>query len=157
MQNCGRGFEAAKIGYPVVIKPVNGNQGKGVSLNIQSPYDSQCVSIAAGYSENILVEEYIKGNDYRILVVWDQVTAVSLRIPANVTGDGIHTISQLVEFKNQDQRRGEGHERPLTKIKIDEISLTILRKQGYTPSSIPEKGSEFILRKTETSVPVVKQ
>jgi cyanophycin synthetase len=141
-------FEAAEeIGYPVVIKPVNGNQGKGVSLNIQSPEEiPNAFRIAAGYSENILVEEYIKGNDYRILVVGDQVTAVSLRIPANVTGDGIHTISQLVEFKNQDQRRGEGHERPLTKIKIDEISLTILRKQGYTPSSIPEKGIRVYLK-----------
>jgi len=138
---------AEEIGYPVVVKPVNGNQGKGVSLNIQTPDElNNAFRIASKFTENILVEEYINGNDYRILIVGDQVTAVSLRIPANVTGDGIHTIAELVELKNRDQRRGEGHERPLTKIKIDEISMAILMKQGYTPDSIPRKGIKVYLK-----------
>ena len=138
---------AEEIGYPVVIKPVNGNQGKGVSLNIQTPDEiKNAFEIASKFTENILVEEYINGNDYRVLIVGDQVTAVSLRIPANITGDGIHTIAELVELKNRDQRRGEGHERPLTKIKIDEISMTILKKQGYTPESVPKKGIRVYLK-----------
>ena len=74
----------------------------------------------------------IQGNDYRVLVIGNQVSAVSLRIPAHIVGDGKHTIAQLVEMKNNDERRGEGHKKPLSKIKIDEISLTYLSKQGYT-------------------------
>jgi cyanophycin synthetase len=138
---------AEEIGYPVVLKPVNGNQGKGVSLNIQCPEEiPEAFRIAAAFSENILVEEYINGNDYRILVVGNQVSAVSLRIPANVIGDGRHTIAQLVELKNKDERRGEDHERPLTKIKLDEISMAILKKQGYLPDSIPKKGIRVYLK-----------
>jgi cyanophycin synthetase len=138
---------AEEIGYPVVLKPVNGNQGKGVSLNIQCPEEiPEAFRIAAAFSENILVEEYINGNDYRILVVGNQVSAVSLRIPANVIGDGRHTIAQLVELKNKDERRGEDHERPLTKIKLDEISMAILKKQGYLPDSIPQKGIRVYLK-----------
>jgi cyanophycin synthetase len=138
---------AEEIGYPVVLKPVNGNQGKGVSLNIQCPEEiPEAFRIAAAFSENILAEEYINGNDYRILVVGNQVSAVSLRIPANVIGDGRHTIAQLVELKNKDERRGEDHERPLTKIKLDEISMAILKKQGYLPDSIPKKGIRVYLK-----------
>lgn len=138
---------AEEIGYPVVLKPVNGNQGKGVSLNIQCPEEiPEAFRIAAAFSENILVEEYINGNDYRILVVGNQVSAVSLRIPANVIGDGRHTIAQLVELKNKDERRGEDHERPLTKIKLDEISMAILKKQRYLPDSIPKKGIRVYLK-----------
>ena len=141
-------IEAAEaIGYPMVIKPVNGNQGKGVSLNIQTHEEiPNAFRIAKKYSENVLLEEYIYGNDYRILVVGDQVSAVALRIPASVVGDGISTIEQLVNKKNNDARRGEGHELPLTKIKLDEISLITLGKQGYTPESIPNKGIRVFLK-----------
>lgn len=138
---------ADEIGYPVVLKPVNGNQGKGVSSNIQCPEEiADAFRIAAEFSENILVEEYIKGNDYRILIIGNQVSAVSLRIPANVIGDGRHTVAQLVELKNKDDRRGEDHERPLTKIKIDEIGLIILKKQGYSLGSVPKKGIRVYLK-----------
>jgi cyanophycin synthetase len=138
---------ADEIGYPVVLKPVNGNQGKGVSSNIQCPEEiADAFRIAAEFSENILVEEFIKGNDYRILIIGNQVSAVSLRIPANVIGDGRHTVAQLVELKNKDDRRGEDHERPLTKIKIDEIGLIILKKQGYSLGSVPKKGIRVYLR-----------
>ncbi|HHY81136.1 MAG TPA: cyanophycin synthetase [Clostridiales bacterium] len=138
---------ADEIGYPVVLKPVNGNQGKGVSLNIQSPEEiPSAFQIASQISDNILVEEYISGNDYRVLIVGNQVTAVSLRIPAHVIGDGKHTVRELVDIKNLDEKRGEGHEKPLTKIKIDEISLSLLKKQGYTPDSIPREGIRVYLK-----------
>jgi len=138
---------AEEIGFPVVIKPINGNQGRGVSLNIQTSEEiPNAFRIANEYSEYVLLEEYIYGNDYRILVVGDQVTAVALRIPAYVVGDGVHTITHLVNIKNQDERRGEEHERPLTKIKMDELSLITLKKQGYTPDSIPKKGIKVLLK-----------
>ncbi|MGI6538681.1 MAG: cyanophycin synthetase [Caldicoprobacterales bacterium] len=138
---------AIEIGYPVALKPVYGNQGKGVSLNIESEEEiAQAFRIAAKISKNVLVEEMIQGNDYRVLVIGNQVSAVSLRIPAHIVGDGKHTIAQLVEMKNNDERRGEGHEKPLSKIKIDEISLTYLSKQGYTPDSIPKPGIRVYLK-----------
>lgn len=138
---------AREIGFPIVIKPINGNQGKGVSLNIQSIDEiPDAFRIAAEISENILVEEYVKGNDYRVLVVGNQIAAVSLRVPAHVMADGKHTIAQLVELKNRDERRGECHEKPLTKIKIDEISMNVLKKQGYTPDSIAKNGLRIYLK-----------
>ncbi|MDD2503468.1 MAG: cyanophycin synthetase, partial [Clostridia bacterium] len=124
-----------------------GNQGKGVSLNIQSVDEiPDAFRIASEISENVLVEEYIKGNDYRVIIIGNQLAAVSLRVPAHIVGDGKHTISQLVELKNQDERRGEGHEKPLTKIKIDELSMIVLRKQGCHPDHIPEKGIRIYLK-----------
>ena len=138
---------ARKIGWPVVIKPVNGNQGKGVSLNIQSPEEvAEAFPIAAKINENVLVEEFVKGKDYRVLVIGDQVSAVSLRMPAFVMGNGRQTIAELVQQKNRDERRGTGHEKPLTKIIIDEISQNILKKQGYSPKSIPREGVRIYLK-----------
>ncbi|MBM7581509.1 cyanophycin synthetase [Caldicoprobacter guelmensis] len=138
---------AEELGYPVVIKPEKGNQGKGVSLNLTTPEEVvQAFKIARQVDENIIVEKYIKGNDYRVLVVGGRVVAVAQRIPAHVVGDGVHTIAQLVEMVNKDERRGEGHEKPLTKIKIDEISLMLLKKQGYTLDSIPPAGKWVYLK-----------
>ena len=138
---------AQEIGYPIVIKPLNGNQGKGVSVNIHTPEEiPQAVRLAAEISDQIMVEEYIRGNDYRVLVIGNQVAAVALRIPAHVMGDGVHTIAQLVELKNKDTKRGEDHEKPLTKIKLDEISLLKLKKQGYKPDSIPNAGLRIYLK-----------
>ena len=144
----GEAKEAAtEIGFPIVVKPINGNQGKGVSLNIQSIDEiSDAFRIAGEVSETILVEEYVKGNDYRVLVIGNQIAAVSLRVPAHVMADGEHTIAQLVELKNRDEKRGECHEKPLTKIKIDELSMIVLKKQGYTPDSIPKKGLRVFLK-----------
>ena len=131
--------EAAKeIGCPVVIKPINGNQGRGVSLNIQSPEEIvSAFHIASHVSEGVLLEEYIKGNDYRVLIVGNQVSAVSLRSSDVCSSDLL---------KNRDERRGNGHEKPLTKIIIDEISQNILKKQGYSPESIPREGVRVYLK-----------
>ncbi len=138
---------AAEIGFPIVVKPINGNQGKGVSINIQSVDEiPDAFRIASEVSENILVEEYVRGNDFRVLIIGNQIAAVSLRIPAHVMADGKHTIAQLVELKNRDEKRGECHEKPLTKIKIDEISMFVLKKQGYTPDSIPKKDLRIYLK-----------
>lgn len=129
---------AGKIGYPVVVKPEKGNQGKGVSLNITNSTDiAEAFNIAKKFDSNVLVEKYVPGKDYRVLVVNGRVVAVARRIPARVIGDGIHTISDLVKISNRDIRRGEAHEKPLTKIIIDEISKRVLHKQGYTVDSIP--------------------
>lgn len=135
-------IEAAEdIGYPVVVKPVNGNQGKGVSLNLCSKEEvARAYAIALKVHERVLVEASIPGQDYRVLVVGSQVAAAALRIPAHVIGDGTHTVDQLVEIKNQDSRRGEDHEKPLSKIRVDEIALELLAKQGYRPDSVVRKG-----------------
>jgi cyanophycin synthetase len=138
---------AAEIGFPVVMKPVYGNQGRGVSLNLQTSDEIPAAfRIAAQVSESILVEQHLKGKDYRVLIIGEQVAAVSQRIPAHVTGDGKHTIAQLVDLINRDERRGEGHEKPLTKIMIDELSLILLKKQGYSPDSIPAAGRRVYLK-----------
>ena len=138
---------AEKIGYPVVVKPEKGNQGKGVSLDVNSPSEvADAFMIASKFDSNVLVEKCIKGNDYRVLVINGRVAAVARRIPAHVIGDGIHSIAELVKIANKDPRRGQGHEKPLTKIKIDDISLRVLLKQGYKLDDIPPKGKKVYLK-----------
>ncbi len=141
-------MEAAEsIGYPVVVKPINGNQGRGVSLGLQSRQEVlSAYSIAVQVHETILVEETICGRDYRVLVVGNQVAAAALRVPAHVVGDGIHTIAYLIVLKNTDSRRGEDHEKPLSKIRLDEIALQLLAKQGYVSESIPNEGVMVYLK-----------
>ena len=138
---------AEKIGYPVVIKPERGNQGKGVSLDVNSPSEvADAFITASAFDSNILVEKCIKGNDYRVLVINGRVAAVAKRIPAHVVGDGVHNITELVEITNKDPKRGEDHEKPLTKIKIDDISLRVLLKQGYKVEDVPPKGKKVFLK-----------
>ncbi|MGI6113484.1 MAG: cyanophycin synthetase, partial [Mahellales bacterium] len=135
------------IGYPVVIKPENGNQGKGVSLNINSSDEVKTAfKLAKRINKNVIVEKYIPGNDYRILVVQDRVVAVAQRIPAHVVGDGYRPVKELVCRVNESKERGEDHEKPLTKIKIDEISQNLLKKQGLSLDSIPAKGRIVYLK-----------
>ncbi|NLI60330.1 MAG: cyanophycin synthetase [Clostridiales bacterium] len=138
---------AEKIGYPVVVKPEKGNQGKGVSLDNTNPSEvAQSFIAASRFDDNVLIEKRIPGNDYRILVINGRIAAVARRVPAHVVGDGIHNISQLIEIVNKDPRRGEDHEKPLTKIKIDDISLRLLSKQGYSLDSIPAKNERVFLK-----------
>lgn len=140
-------FEAKNIGYPVVIKPKDGNQGKGVCVNINSDEElMEAYNIASKYSSEIIVEKFIPGKDFRVLVVDDSVVAVSQRIPPFVIGDGISTIEQLVDRVNQNPKRGIDHERQLTKIIIDDISLATLRKKGLSLNSVPRKGEKLYLR-----------
>ncbi|MCF6096203.1 cyanophycin synthetase [Thermovorax subterraneus] len=138
---------AEEIGYPVVVKPIDGNQGKGVSLNLKNEKEViEAFRIASEYSPKVLVEKYIRGRHYRLLVVGGKFICAAERIPARVVGDGRHSIRELIEMTNSDPRRGEGHEKPLTKIKIDPVVLRVLAKHGYTLDSIPENGQVVFLR-----------
>ncbi len=139
---------AADIGVPVVVKPLDGNQGRGVATNLST--EEQVVkayNAARLESEKILVEKFIQGHDYRVLVVGDRVVAAARREPAQVHGDGVHTIVQLVELANADPRRGEHHATVLSKIKLDAVALAVLADQGFTPDSIPPAGSLVLIRR----------
>lgn len=138
---------ANQMGLPVVIKPLDGNQGKGVHLNLKSEREIKgAFREASKFSNGIIVEKFIAGRDFRILVVGGDVCAVSERLPAAVTGDGTHTVKELVDIINGDERRGEQHEKPLTKIRLDTVSKNILRKNGLTENSVPENGRMVTLR-----------
>jgi cyanophycin synthetase len=138
---------ADNIGYPVVVKPKFGNKGKFVFLDIQNEEDlTSAFQQVKTYDEEVIVEEYINGKDYRLLVVGGRLVAASERIPAYITGDGIHSVMELVEIKNLDEFRGEGHEKPLTKIKIDECVIKTLTKQKLKLDSVVEKDRIVWLR-----------
>jgi cyanophycin synthetase len=138
---------AAEIGGSVVVKPRDGNQGKGVAVNIRTPEQITAAYAAASeISSDILVESYLSGHDFRMLVVGDRLVAAARRDPPQVFGDGAHTVRQLVDQVNSDPRRGDGHATSLTKIRFDDIALARLAEQGYTAESIPTKGARVVLR-----------
>ena len=138
---------ARDIGGPVVVKPYDGNQGKGVTLNITADKDIKAAfHEASQHSKGIIVEQFVTGKDYRVLVVGGKVCAVAERVPASVTGDGTHTITELVGIANQDERRGEHHEKPLTMIRIDAVCQNILKRKGITPEHVPKEGEVVLLR-----------
>jgi cyanophycin synthetase len=131
----------------VVVKPLDGNQGKGVSINLALEQEvRRAFAIAREYSSGVVVEEYVDGRHYRILVVGGQVVAASERVPAHVIGDGKHTIMQLIEKVNQDPRRGDGHAKALTKIKVDSVVEAHLARDGRTLDDIPHEGEMVLLR-----------
>ncbi|MBP2662198.1 MAG: cphA [Firmicutes bacterium] len=126
------------IGAPVVLKPVNGNHGKGVTLNIFNTAEvERAYQLAAEYDERVLVEEYVAGRQYRLCVVNGKLAAGAERIPAHVVGDGIHTIVELVELVNLDPARGCGHSRPLTYLQLDTAAIMTLFRQSLTAASVP--------------------
>lgn len=139
--------EGERIGYPLVIKPRFGSKGNGVALNLKS--DKELIK-AYNYLKDIhnelMIERYIEGNDYRVCVVNYNVVAVSLRIPPFIIGDGKNNIKNLIRMLNSDSKRGYDHEKPLTKIKIDESLLKFLEKQNMNLLTIPEKGEKIKLR-----------
>ena len=138
---------ACEIGGPVVVKPQDGNQGKGVRVNLATREQVETAyAVAAGISRNVLVERYIRGQDYRMLVVGDKLVAAARREPPQVFGDGVHSISQLVEQVNADPRRGDGHSNALTKIELDETALAYLATDGLTIESVPTSGKRIFLR-----------
>ncbi len=138
---------AQDIGLPVVVKPLDGNQGKGVTVNLRGEDEiKRAYDVALGFRDDILVERYLPGGDYRLLVVGNKLVAAARREPPNVRGDGMLTVRQLVEQVNADPRRGEGHATSLTKIRFDEIALATLEKQGLHADAIPEKGRRVVLR-----------
>lgn len=139
-----------KLGYPVVVKPNFGSHGVGVSINLKSPQEVlDAYRIAKEYEDTILIEKFIKGNYYRVLVVGDQVIAASHRISAHIIGDGKSTIKELIEKENKNPIRGEGHEKPLTKINIDQIVEQYLKKHSLTVDYVPEEGEKVYLREND--------
>lgn len=138
---------ACDIGGPVVVKPRDGHQGKGVAANIESR-ESVLAAYAAAHeiSDNVMVEQFLAGQDFRLLVIGGRFVAAARRDPPLVIGDGEHTIRDLVAEVNRDPRRGNGHATSLTKIHIDDIALAALAKQGLDADSVPRKGARVILR-----------
>lgn len=138
---------ACEIGVPVVVKPQDGNHGRGININlVDEERIKAAYHLAAGISDSVIVERYISGHDYRMLVVGNKLVAAARRDPPQVIGDGIHTIRQLVEQINRDPLRSEGHANLLTKIHLDGISQIHLATQGMTADSIPPKGMRVVLR-----------
>ena len=138
---------AQEIDGPVVVKPRDGNQGKGVAVRIRTREEVMTAyEVAAEISSDVIVERYIPGHDFRLLVVGKQLVAAARRDPPQVIGDGKHTVRELVDEVNRDPRRGEGHATSLTKIRFDDIALATLAKQGLTADSVPPKGTRVVLR-----------
>ena len=138
-------------GFPIVIKPLDGNHGRGISIDIKNQQEAEeayDLASAASKTRSVIVERYYKGSDHRILVINGKVAAVAERIPAHVVGDGRSTIEELIEITNQDPNRGDGHANVLTKITIDKTALNVLGKQGYELTSILAHGEIAYLRAT---------
>ena len=131
---------AARLGFPCVVKPLDGNHGRGVNLDLRSEEAVRKAFHAAlpeSRSGDLVVETYVAGNDYRCLVIGGKVAAIAERVPASVTADGEHTIRELVEIANQDPRRGIGHEKVLTRIRLDAAAEEIVRAQGLSLDDRP--------------------
>jgi len=142
---------AARIGYPVVVKPLDGNHGRGVCINIQNEDEvrtSYATAYAASRKGTVLVEQYVTGKDYRILVIDHRVVAVAERVPAHVIGDGKHTVRELVAITNADPRRGIGHEKILTRIPLNSQTEESLARQSLTLDDVPAAGQHVQLQQT---------
>jgi cyanophycin synthetase len=138
-----------KIGYPIVIKPLDGNHGKGASINVNDWEKSlEGLQHAKQYSRRVIVEKFITGYDFRILVIDNKLVAAAKREPAHVIGDGKNNIQHLIEITNQDPKRGYGHENVLTEITIDRDTTDLLVKNGMTIESIPNKDEIIYLKST---------
>jgi cyanophycin synthetase len=138
-----------KLGFPLVIKPINGNHGRGITTNIQDKETALLAfSQAKKVSNSVIVERFITGFDYRILVVNYKLVAAAKRTPAHVVGDGISTIQQLIDEVNKDPRRGYGHEKILTQIDVDAITQKILDEKGLTLESVLEKDQTLYVKDT---------
>ncbi|MEJ8854501.1 cyanophycin synthetase [Variovorax robiniae] len=137
---------AQEVGLPVVVKPQDGNQGKGVTVNITSREQLDAAFASAAEYGEVMVEKFLPGFDFRLLVVGDKLVAAARRDPPQVIGDGTSTVRHLVATVNLDPRRGEGHATSLTKIRLDDIAIGRLEAQGLTPDSVPTRGQRVVLR-----------
>ncbi|WP_297696556.1 cyanophycin synthetase [uncultured Eudoraea sp.] len=137
------------VGYPLVIKPIDGNHGRGITVDINNYEDAlEAFNIAKEVSRRVIVEKYITGEDYRLLVINHNFVAAAKRTPAHVVGDGKSSIAELVEEVNKDPRRGYGHEKVLTAITINDLTKTIITDAGYTVDSVLKEGERLILKDT---------
>ena len=138
-----------KIGFPLVFKPLNGNHGKGATINIKTREEAvEAFAYAQKYSQRVIVERFITGHDFRVLVIDNKMVAAAQRVPANIVGDGKNTIQGLIDIENSDPRRGYGHENVLTEITVDRDTLDLLEKKGYTLETIPPVKEIVYLKST---------
>ena len=137
------------VGFPLVIKPIDGNHGRGITVDIQN-YDEALVAFNAAkeVSRRVIVEKFVTGEDYRLLVINNVLVAAAKRTPAHVIGDGRSTVEELVNKVNEDPRRGYGHENVLTMITINDLTKTIIKDAGYTVDSVLPEGERLILKDT---------
>ncbi|MBA3690239.1 MAG: cyanophycin synthetase [Actinobacteria bacterium] len=142
---------ARRIGFPVVTKPLDGNHGRGVILDLRTERAVRAAfkrSVKQARNGLVVVESLVAGNDYRVLVVGGKMAAIAERVPAHVVGDGRRTLQELVKKTNLDPRRGIGHEKVLTKIKVDDAAVELVKKQGYAMNDVPPKGERVLLAAT---------
>ncbi len=137
------------VGFPLVVKPISGNHGRGITVNIQN-YEEALVAFRAAkeVSRSVIVEKYITGEDYRLLVINNKLVAAAKRTPAHVIGDGKSTIQELIDEVNKDPRRGYGHEKVLTQITVNDLTKTIIEANGYTLETVIGDGEMLILKDT---------
>ena len=138
-----------KIGYPIVLKPLDGNHGKGASINVTNWEDAVAgLAFAQVYGKRVIVEKFITGFDFRILVIDNKLVAAAKRVPAHIIGNGTNNIQELIDITNLDPRRGYGHENVLTQIDVDRDTEDLLEKLGYTLETIPRIGEIVFLKST---------
>jgi cyanophycin synthetase len=141
--------EAEALGFPVVLKPLDGNHGNAVAIGLTTPQQVRSAfEKAVEVSPSVIVEAFLAGNDYRILVADGRVAAVAQRVPGRVVGDGVHTVAELVEIVNRDPRRGVGHEKVLTRLEMDDQARRLLAQAGLSEESVLPAGEVFALRST---------
>ena len=138
-----------KIGYPIVLKPLDGNHGKGASINVKNREDAVAgLAFAKTYSRRVIVEKFITGYDFRVLIIDNKLVAAAKREPAHVKGDGKSSIAELIAITNLDPKRGYGHENVLTQIDVDRDTTDLLEKLNYTLQTIPKAGETVYLKST---------
>lgn len=137
------------VGFPLVFKPLDGNHGKGATINVKTEEEAiAAFHYAKEFSRRIIVERFITGHDFRVLVIDHKMVAAALRVPAHVKGDAKSTVQQLIDKENEDPRRGYGHENVLTEITVDRDTLDLLEKKGYTLETVAPKGEIVYLKST---------
>ncbi len=140
---------AEKLGWPVVVKPLDASHGRGVLTNIRSESELRLAyNDALKFRDDVIVEQFLEGHDFRFLVIAGRFICAAQRVPAFVVGDGKRTLEELVAEVNRDPRRGIGHEKILTKIEIDDLSLALLSRRNLTPKSVPDLGETVYLKAT---------
>ena len=140
---------ARRIGFPVVTKPYNGNHGRGISIRLMTDDEvAEGFAKAKEHSRSVIVETFMEGDDHRLLVVNGELVAATKRTPGHVVGNGVHSISQLVDVVNLDPRRGVGHEKVLTRLELDAQANMMMTRVGYTADSVPKDGETVYLRST---------
>src|SRR5690606_8563616 len=140
---------AEEIGYPVLLKPLDANHGRGISGRLDdSHHVARAWPIVQEYGDRVVVERFVEGRDHRVLVVDGRVVAVAERVPAHVVGDGTSTVRALIEAANANPLRGRGHAKVLTQLPLDELTGEFLATTGHALNSVPPRGECVMLRAT---------